>query len=56
MKVGGFLETKWFESEVHVYDVAGAVVLISGRKIPSTENLRRGEGIVMVLMAWAVVT
>ena len=53
VKVAGLQETKWFGCDV--YDVAGCMVLTSGRPLPDTEDsFQRGEGVALVLLDWAV--
>ena len=49
MKVVGLHETKWFGCDI--CDVAGSVVLTSGRSIPYTaDSFQRGEGGATVLL------
>lgn len=53
VKVVGLQETKWFGCDV--YDVAGSVVLASGRPLPDEgSSFQRGEGVAIVLLDWAV--
>ena len=47
VKVVGLQETKWFGCDV--YDVAGSVVLASGRDLPDAGgSFQRGEGVAIV--------
>ncbi len=53
MKVTALKETKWFGSEV--YQVAGSVVLTSGRKKPAQgDTVKKGEGVAIVLTESAI--
>ena len=53
VKVVGLQETKWFGCDV--YDVAGSVVLGSGRPLPDAGgSFQRGEGVAILLLDWAV--